>query len=292
MNGGPAEQSTTADAPKKTLTETRNEVELWVNMTTWSNTGSSQVLLKGDRMRSIISALMFLTLIASASHASPVTVTFDSAFNNPPIGNNPITNAEIGVSQGFLYEYSTVYLNGAYIGLHDDGGILSSFIKPVNGLPFTPHSVDVFGYSLLNKTGPGAAPYRNSAELAAWSTSGSAPLPTLTFQGMVNGTTTATQTVGTMAWSTIYFSKAFAAIDSLLVSLNIHPDALQYADYAELGRNRLWCAEWCAEFQIDNLVLTSNVTSPSISPVPLPASALFLIAALMGLGLVKARSRA
>lgn len=236
----------------------------------------------GGMMKFFLNVFMFVTLMATAAHATPVTVTFDSTVSS----YNPTTNAEIGVSQGFRYDYSTVYLSGRHVALHDDSGILTSSIKSVNGSLFTPHSIDVFGTSRLNKSGSGLPPIGNYSAQYAWATSGTAPLPQLLFQGMLKGVAIASQTVGPTAWSNMSFSSAFSGIDSLLVSLNIPVGALRTFGPDQIGPNTVWCEQWCAEFQIDNLSLSTN----AVAPVPLPAGIFLFLSALLGLGLVRTRA--
>lgn len=236
-------------------------------------------------MKFILSTFMFVALLATASNASPVTVTFDPTISS----HNPETNSDIGTSQGFSYEFSYVYLSGAHIAFHDDGGILSSTIKPVNGSIFTPRTIDVSGYSRLNKSGEGAPPVEEGRAHDAWSKSGTAQQPQLSFIGLRNGKTVANQSVGPTAKSTISFSNAFGGIDALLLSLNIPAGALQYT-YPEDIRtpNTLWCYEWCAGFTVDDLAVSTD----TITPVPLPAGGVLFLSALFGLGYFKTRARA
>ncbi len=207
--------------------------------------------------------------VCLANVASALTVTFD---HNPPY---PSAGGSKATSNGFIYDYSTVYLTGNHLALHDDSGILSSSISALNGASFTPNQIDVRGWSLLNKSGSGPAPVDDYRAHTAWAYAGTAPLPYLTFDGIRNGAVVATQSVGPTLWSVLNFTSSFANIDSLKLSLNI-PSALRFTDYDQVGPDTVWCEEWCSEFWVDNL----NV---SLSAVPLPASGLLLIGGLMGL---------
>ncbi len=192
--------------------------------------------------------------VCLANAASAITtVTFDHV----EVGYNPSTGAQIGTSNGFIYDFSWAYLQGNQLGLLNDSGITTSTIKAVTGLAFTPHSIKATGESWLNIAGPGPA-----------------PKPSLTFFGMRGGSTVASLFVP-FSTSSVTFSSAFNAIDALIVQLNI-PSAV--IDPINPSPGAVWCVQFCAEYHLDNLVVTPNVAT-----VPLPASGLLPIGAIAGL---------
>ncbi|WP_210092643.1 VPLPA-CTERM sorting domain-containing protein [Ruegeria sp. HKCCSP346] len=215
-------------------------------------------------MRLLLAALA----VCVAGAANALTITFDIDFPNDPV-SGPTTHQ--ATSQGFTFDYASVYNFGNFINFHDDSGVLTTTIKPVNGGKFTVQTVDLQGWSRAYTTGAGPAPAHGTPEYYQWLTGGATIFPTLTFSGLLNGTVVANQTFGPMAWTTLSFSSAFTAIDSLLVTYNV-PTSLKHQFVTT--PNTAWCQQYCGEFHVDNLV---------VAPVPLPASGLLLIGAVLGL---------
>ena len=226
-----------------------------------------------------LKAFLALICMTQVALASSVTVTFDY----PNLGFSSNGLAATGSQSGFSYSSSLAYFSGHNIYLHDDSGILSTAINPTSPSYFTPTSIDVYGYSNLLKTGSGPAPGTiGSSQYNTWATSGAAPSPTLSFQGLRNGRIIANQSVGPQALSTMTFNSQFAGIDSLLLNLSI-PSALRY-QFGTPGTlsNTVWCSQWCAGFQVDNFTAQTGL----IAPVPLPPSALLYLTVLVALGSV------
>lgn len=137
-------------------------------------------------MRFLLAALD----VCFAYAANAETITFDHNPVNPNAGGGPAT------SNGFIYDCSTTYLSGNDLYLHSDSGILTSTIRAVIGAKFTANSIDVWGGLRMFKSGPGPRPTdENSPQYIQWVTAGAAPVATLTFTGIRNGVTVATQTI-------------------------------------------------------------------------------------------------
>lgn len=245
-----------------------------------------------------IRALVLVLLMAPAAHAATVTVTFTPDSITPDSRPDGAVGY-IGTSDGFSYQFSDVYLFGNYLNLHDDSGILTSEIKPTDGSYFTPTSIETSGYSKIYRTGAAPALTLGDPGFDAWVAQGTAPQPTLTFTGLRNGTAVATQSIGadyTLGPSqALSFDAAFAGIDTLTLSVGIPVPPGTPTDVLNGGSvaaNSPWCDDWCAEFFVDNLVASTNVTPPAASAVPLPASALLLGTALLGAGALRLRRRA
>ncbi|WP_170343684.1 VPLPA-CTERM sorting domain-containing protein [Ruegeria atlantica] len=215
-------------------------------------------------MRLILAALA----VCVAGAANALTITFDNNFPNDPI---TASGTRQGISQGFTFNYADVYTFGNYINFHDDSGVLSTTIKPVIGGKFTVQTVDLQGWSRAFTTGSGPAPAFGTAGYNQWLSAGPSTFPTLTFSGLLNGSVVASQTFGPMALTTLSFSSAFTAIDALLVTYN-SPSPLR--SQLITTPNTAWCIDYCGEMWVDNLV---------VAPVPLPASGLLLIGAVLGL---------
>ncbi|MCA0905313.1 hypothetical protein LCM27_02760 [Ruegeria marisrubri] len=215
-------------------------------------------------MRLLLAALA----VCVAGAANALTITFDNNFPNDP--QSGLTTFQ-GTSQGFTFDYAPVYNFGNQINLHDDNGVLSTVVQAVNGTKFTAQSVDLSGLSRVFKTGSGPAPALGTQAYNQWLKAGTATVPTLTFSGLLNGATVATQTFGPSALNTFGLSSGFTAIDQLLITLNV-PNAVKLP--FGLGSNTVWCDQWCGEFNVDNL---------QVAPVPLPASGLLLFGAVLGL---------
>ncbi len=220
---------------------------------------------------------IFLAALAClfASNAGAATVTFDH-----DIGTDPsVPGGFLGASQGFEYLYDVTYLSGDHIYLHDDSGITSSRIAHEQGSVFSAHSIDVRGYSRVYKTGSGPIPGAPT-DASEWGISGLAPLPFLNFYGLRDGAVVASQAVAPSEWSTVLFDATFRLIDQLYLTLSI-PSAIMGQDSdiefpATTSPNTVWCPQWCAGFQVDNLEV-------SIAPVPVPAGGFLLFTALLGL---------
>ncbi|WP_299642892.1 VPLPA-CTERM sorting domain-containing protein [uncultured Ruegeria sp.] len=213
---------------------------------------------------------LFLAALAVcvAGTANALTVTFDiDLANDQSVGSN----INQGTSQGYAFNYATVYNFGNFINLHDDNGVLSTTITPVDGKRFAAHTVDLVGWSLAYTTGSGPAPTFGTSAYYQWLTGGPAAFPTLTFSGLRNGAVVASQTFAPMALSTVGLNGAFSAIDALQITFN--SPAPIWGIYPTTP-NTAWCSQWCGEFHVDNLV---------VAPVPLPASGLLLIGAVLGL---------
>ncbi|MGV6804049.1 MAG: hypothetical protein ACWA49_07565 [Ruegeria sp.] len=232
------------------------------------------IVLWGHEMK-LLSAILALVI---AGPASALTVTFDGDV----IGPGTVPGADyLAKSQGFLYDGSFAYAAGQFVQLHDDSGLLSTTIRAQNGTRFTPNSIDVRGFSHVNKAGSAPKP-SDPNDVFAWASSGIAPPATLTFQGVRNNRVVATKFAGPMDWSTLRFSKAFRRVDSLILSLNIPASAQSFFDSSYgIGAatpGLVWCAEWCGEFWADNLNL-----DPNVAPVPLPPASILLLSALLGM---------
>ncbi|NOD82761.1 VPLPA-CTERM sorting domain-containing protein [Ruegeria sp. HKCCD6119] len=213
---------------------------------------------------------LFLAALAVcvAGAANALTITFDIDFPNDP--RSGFTTYQ-GTSQGFTFDYAAVYSFGNYINLHDDSGVLSTTIKPVNGGRFTVQTADILGASLAYTTGSGPAPAYGTAAYNQWLTGGPTTFPTVTFSGLRNGAVVASQTFGNTPLATFGFSNAFTAIDALLLTYN-SPSQIRHPFVTT--PNTAWCSQYCGEIWVDNLV---------VAPVPLPASGLLLIGAVLGL---------
>ncbi len=227
----------------------------------------------------LILAAVAVCLANAAS--SLTTITFDHNIQSTSGSNF------IGSSQGFLYDASFTYLNGNYLDLHSDSGILTSTIRAASGATFSPKSADVWGSLQIFKSGPGPRPLDDTgAAYYQWAMAGIAPVATLTFTGIKNGVTVATQSIGPTdttpsnfgipTLKPLTFASGFRNIDSLVLTVN---DPLQglpfWNDIGDpFGPNTVWCNDWCTSFRVDNML---------VAPVPLPASGLLLIGGLMGL---------
>ncbi len=234
-------------------------------------------------MKHIFAALA----VCLANAASALTVTFDHNPVYPNAGGGPAT------SNGFIYDYSTTYLGGNYLYLHSDSGILTSTIRAISGTTFTAKSIDVWGALRIFMSGSGPRPADdNSQAYFQWATSGIEPVATLTFTGVRNGATVATQSIGpTQTQFTsdsvipklkkLRLSSGFSHIDQLILTVNNPISGPYWNDlYDPFGPNTVWCNDWCASYRVDNL---------KVSAVPLPASGLLLIGAIAGLFGIKRR---
>lgn len=216
-----------------------------------------------------------------AGSAAALTVTFENIDQGQ-------TNPELAKSQGFLYDYTTTYLSGQHLYLHDDSGILESDIRREDGQRFSVHSIDTWGRSYLYKSGSGPNPgydYDIEDVFWDWARSGIATLPILTFQGIRDGAVTAVQSVVPGSWGNVTLSSDFSYLDSLRVLVSI-PAALDYFiayDWNTLAPNTQWCFEWCASYQVDNMEVT-------LAPVPLPPSLPLMLVGLLGLGVMVRRA--
>lgn len=218
---------------------------------------------------------LFLSALAVclAGAASATTVTFDHVNITP----NPANNDWIGLNQGFLYDFNFAYLAGDHISLHDDSGLTSSAIRRQDGAKFTPTSVDLLGLSRIYKTGSG--PNTDNS----WYTAGTVPPLTLSFFGVLGNQVVATQSVSTFNrlstdWATTAFSSAFTGIDQLVLSLQLPTNPIKFDGFPPgIGSDQVWCFEWCGEYRVDNLVVSQ------VAPVPLPASGLLLLGAMLGM---------
>ncbi|WP_425078620.1 VPLPA-CTERM sorting domain-containing protein [Ruegeria denitrificans] len=215
-------------------------------------------------MRLLLAALA----VCVAGAANALTITFDIDPANDPFTQS---HKRQGTSQGFTFEWAEVYTYGNYINLHDDSGVLSTTIKPVNGGKFTVQTADILGGSRAYTTGSGPAPAHGTAAYNQWLTGGPTTFPTVTFSGLRNGSVVASQTFGNTPLATFGFSSAFTAIDALLLTYN-SPSQIRHPFVTT--PNTAWCSQYCGEIWVDNLV---------VAPVPLPASGLLLIGAVLGL---------
>lgn len=216
---------------------------------------------------------LFLSALAVclAGAANATTVTFDHTYGS----SGPIFGSYNGSSNGFSYIFSDLYLFGNYLSLHDDGGVTTTSINQQDGNAFTPVSVDLLGFSNIYTTGSG--PKTDPS----WYTAGIAPPLALSFQGVIGNQVVATHLVSTSNmystnWGTTTFSSAFAGIDQLVLSLLV-PASAPRDNYGITTPGQVWCLDWCGEYRVDNLVVSQ------VAAVPLPASGLLLLGAMLGM---------
>ena len=235
----------------------------------------------------LILALVALIAAQTPVLASTMTVTFDG----PSTGDDIVH----GQSQGFHYQSSSAYASGEDIVLHDDGGITRTVLYRPDGRPFTPKAIDVAAVSLIYRTGNGPAPANN--RFMDWTMEGHALQPVFSFLG-VSAQRAVKVSFGPddlrQGEGQLLFSDLFADISELWIEIAF-PDSLprtpdgdvvHVRDPSVLSKSGTdWCYEYCGELRVDNLIVVLD----GPAPVPLPASALLLGAALLGLGAARRR---
>lgn len=237
--------------------------------------------------------LASIALIAAQTPAfsSTVTVTFDG----PSLSDDGQT--VVSQSQGFRYWSSSLYGSGQDLSLHDDFGITHTRIFRPDGRLFTPTSIDVAAFSRIYRTGSTTPPEDDDA-FEGWTMAGAALQPIFTFLGFSTANGAVKVSFGPKdlkeGEGQLVFSEKFANISALWIDISF-PEGLPTSEDGDIVHtfdpwelsepDTNWCFEYCAELQVDNLIVDVDLPAP----VPLPASALLLGAALLGLGAVRRR---
>ena len=226
----------------------------------------------------LIRSLAVLCLLQSPGLAAATTVTFDGDFLS-----DDGRSVEVE-SQGFLYRSSLAYWFGDDIVLHDDFGITRTAISRADGRTFTPKAIDVSAVNLIMRTGPTPPPPVDAGDaFDAWTVAGEAAVPVYSFLGVSERRGGVQVSFGPQdlrdGAGQLLFSDLFADISVLWVEVAF-PDTLARNEDGDivhvLDPQRLsapgtdWCAEYCGELRVDNLVVDGPVA------VPLPASAWLL----------------
>lgn len=227
----------------------------------------------------MLRTLATLGLVLAASTAT-ATVTFDGHSG----------------SEGFSYHNSDVHAVPGVVYLHDDGGISRSAIRRTSRDPFSIAAIDVFADSRINVSGDGPAPEYSSPDYSAWANSAVLNDPifkVVAFRDrVVSGVMKFSATDG---WNTLRLGAGFQNIDKLVAKLSVPGGTETYTFGEPSGPNQAWCDEWCADFQIDNLVMSAPAAASSetaVTAVPVPASALMTLSGMVLLvGAARARRR-
>jgi len=195
------------------------------------------------------------------------------------------------VTMGFSYQQSTEYATSDALYLHDDGGLLRSTIRSVEGLRFDAVAANALAYSNLYQTGAGPRP-TSPGERDAWL---HASKPVFDNYGVFGyrreelvAEVTGWMDGGYGEYARLGFGEDFRDIDMLELRY-FNPNAPVHF-YPEIKTSSTqWCLEWCGGFQIDNLTLRVEGDPPA--PVPAPGAAILLLSAVGGAVALRARSR-
>lgn len=225
-------------------------------------------------------------LIAAATPVAAATVTVDFK----EIGNFETDGRSASFTdEGFFATSVLPYWEGGDITLHDDGGIISTEIRPERGGRFTPKSIDLAFGSRFKRTGSGPRPVDDDGALFDWVGEGVVEQAVIRLTGWFRNSASVFIELPSGTNAVIAFGSEFAGINGLLVEI-IYPAGVRLLDGHATAQTydieqvtqpgQIWCGDYCSGAVLDNLV--ADLPDP-VAPVPLPATAFLLGAALLPL---------
>lgn len=177
---------------------------------------------------------------------------------------------------GFLYYQSTTYPSGI-IALHDDEGLLGSEIRRADGQPFTLTSLSFEAWNLAYTSAADPRPDEaaDPEDIDAWARAKPFDGAKVVFVGQTSTGPAGMIEVPFLTYlsQTVDFGPAFSNIEALEILFYQAGFAHLY-DTDGLQPGDAWCDGYCGQVTINS----ATISAPA--PVPLPAGAPLLAAAL------------